>query len=81
MEPVLAELTHSAGIQLNERVSLPRANEILSSPQSCWIWPTPQRSGHAFLAIRGRRCLPWGRRPRPNAILLRPELSLLLRGN
>jgi hypothetical protein len=27
---------------LNARVSLRRADEILSSPQSCWIWPTPQ---------------------------------------
>jgi hypothetical protein len=25
-----------------------------------------KRSGHAFLAIRGRRYLSWGRRPRPD---------------
>jgi hypothetical protein len=73
------EITGSAGIQLNDRVSLRRANEILSSPQSCWIWPTPPRRP-CFLAI-GDRCLPWRRRARPNAILLAAELSLLLRGN
>jgi hypothetical protein len=31
------ELTRSVGIQLNERVSLQRADEILSSPQSLLI--------------------------------------------
>jgi hypothetical protein len=35
------DITGYAGIQLNERVSLRRADEILSSPQSYWIWPTP----------------------------------------
>src|ERR1700677_919102 len=46
------ELTRGAGIQLNERVSLRREAEILSSPKSCRI--SRRRTFWPFLAIGGR---------------------------
>jgi hypothetical protein len=61
------DLTFAERINLNERVSLRRASEILSSPQSCWTGrhaprrPCPTaRSGAAAFPISKR-----GRRPRP----------------
>jgi hypothetical protein len=57
------ELTHSAGIQLNERVSLRREYEILSLPQSRKIGCGRKRLSHAFLAIRGRCFLIGGSGP------------------
>jgi hypothetical protein len=47
------ELTRSTGIQLNERVSLRRPFEILSSIQSCGL-ASAAPTGHAYRAIRGR---------------------------
>jgi hypothetical protein len=44
------ELTCSAGIQLNARVSLRLAANFLSSAQSYWIGRRSQRSGHTLSA-------------------------------
>ncbi len=52
-------MIQQADIQLNERVSLRRANEILSWPQWCWIGRRDP-DDHAFLAIRGRRIVQCG---------------------
>ena len=56
------ELTRHAGIQLNERVSLRRPFEILSSIQSCGLADAAS-SGHAYRAIRGRCCVIEGSGP------------------
>jgi hypothetical protein len=50
---VVPELTRSTGIQLNERVSLQRLIEILSSIQSRGL-ASAVPTGHAYRAIRGR---------------------------
>jgi hypothetical protein len=56
------ELTRSAGIQLNERVSLPRPIEILSSIRSCGL-ANAASTGHAYRAIGGRCCVIEGSGP------------------
>jgi hypothetical protein len=56
------ELTRSVGIQLNERVSLRRPIEILSSIQSRGL-ANAASTGHAYRAIRGRCCVIEGSGP------------------
>jgi hypothetical protein len=57
------ELTRSASIKLNDRVSLRRADEILSSSQSGGIEPTPHVPAMRTRAIRGRCFLIGGSGP------------------
>jgi hypothetical protein len=56
------DLTRKAGIQLNERVSLRRPFEILSSIQSRGL-ANAVPTGHAYRAIRGRCCVIEGSGP------------------
>jgi hypothetical protein len=53
------DLTHTADIKLNDRVSLRRPFEILSSIQSRGLAPV----GHVYRAIRGRCCVIGGSGP------------------
>jgi hypothetical protein len=55
----VSELTHSVDINLNEPVSLQRADEILSSMQSCGL-AGPTRWPCTYRAIRGRRIVQYG---------------------
>jgi DNA polymerase III subunit epsilon len=62
------DLTRNPGIQLNERVSLRRSLELLTSSQSCGLGLTlalPHQGHAATRAIRGRR-FARRRRPRPS---------------
>src|ERR1700730_3305297 len=56
------ELTRRVGIQRNERVSLRRPIEILSSIQSRGL-ANAASTGHAYRAIRGRCCVIEGSGP------------------
>jgi hypothetical protein len=65
-ERVVPELTRSAGIQLNDRVSLRREDEILSSPQSYGL--ADAAPFRPVLAIWGSPLPSLGRRPHSTPI-------------